>query len=87
MKPLPWRTVLPVEETGRFTREQLENAVDIVIAQRRAYAAGRPMILRETGPEWGVAPPRPQAPAAPAEPVPYERPRRSRGRKRPEAGG
>ena len=87
MKPLPWRTVLPVEDTGRFTREQLENAVSTVMERRRAHAAGRPMIVRERGPEWGVDPPPAQAPAAPAEPVPYGRARRSRARKRPEAGG
>ncbi len=79
----PWRTVLPVEETGRFTREQLDDAVCLVMERRRA---GRPMVVRERGPEWGVPAPPPEAPAA-SEPVPYSAPRRRRGRRRPEAGG
>ncbi|HET7460262.1 MAG TPA: hypothetical protein VFJ82_03405 [Longimicrobium sp.] len=88
MKTPPWRTVLPVEETGRFTREQLETAVNVVMERRRAYAVSRPLMVRERGPGWGAPPP----PAPPGvgtpepEPEPYVRPRRGRGRRRPEAG-
>lgn len=85
MKTTPWRTVLPVEETGRFTREQLAVAVNEVMERRRAYAVSRPLMARERGPGWSVPLP-PVQPASIPEPEPYVRPRRGRGRKRPEAG-
>lgn len=85
MKTTPWRTVLPVEETGRFTREQLEVAVNVVMERRRAHAASRPLVARERGPAWGGPLPPAHPAAAEPEPEPYVRPRRGRGRKRPEA--
>jgi len=88
MEEKPWRTVLPVKETGRFTRQQLEDAVNAVIELRRAHDPGRPLMVRERGPEWGKPVPPAPAEAQPAEPVPYEfarRGRRSR-RRRPEGG-
>lgn len=85
MKTPPWRTVLPVKETGRFTHEQLEGAVNAVMERRRSCAIGRPLIVRERGPGYGVPTPPAQPPAPAAEPEPYSRPRRGRRRKRPEA--
>jgi len=86
MNATPWRTVLPVDETGRFTREQLEIAVNEVMERRRAYAASRPLVARERGPQWGAPLPPARPAAAAPEPEPYVRPRRGRGRRRPEAG-
>lgn len=90
MKPLPWRTVLFGDDTGRFSREELDNAVRTVMERRLAYAATRPLMVRECGPEWGVPlPPRPVDAVQP-EPVPYGRPRRTGGgrrRKGPASGG
>jgi hypothetical protein len=88
MKEKPWRTVLPVKETGRFTHQQLEDAVNAVIEMRRVHDLGRPLMVRERGPEWGKPVP-PPPPATPAEPVPYEfarRGRRNRRRRSIEAG-
>jgi hypothetical protein len=90
MKPLPWRTVLFGDDTGRFSREQLDHAVRTVMEQRQAYAATRPMMVRECGPGWGVPLPPREADAAPPEPVPYGRARRANGgrrRKGPASGG
>lgn len=82
MKP-PWRTVLFGDETGRFSREQLRDAV-VTVMERRAIERermGRPMIAREVRQERGMSSPRPEACVPPAEPVPYGQPRRG-GRRR-----
>lgn len=55
MKPsLPWRTLAPSRETGRFTPEQLDAAV-LEVMERGRYTnlPGRPLFFRERGPGWG----------------------------------
>lgn len=75
MKP-PWRTVLFGDETGRFMREQLRDAVLTVMERRERERAliGRAMIAREVRQERGAPLPEPCVP--PAEPVPYGSPKR-----------
>lgn len=90
MSMMPWRTVILGSDSGRFTREELDEAVRFVMEQRQAtYRASRPMVLREVGTRYGTpsAPPEPAGP--PPEPVPYGRPRRGGARKRkdPASGG
>lgn len=44
----PWRTIILSEETGRFTREQIDNAVAAVLA-RQEKAARRKGGTRRSG--------------------------------------
>ena len=90
MKPLPWRTVLFGDDTGRFSREQLDHAVRTVMERRQVYEASRPLMVRECGPGWGVPRPPREPDPAPIDPVPYGRPRRGGGGRRrngPASGG
>lgn len=50
---LPWRTVVASRDTGRFTPEQLEQAVLSVMRQAEHGRAGGPMILREPEATYG----------------------------------
>jgi hypothetical protein len=85
MKMTSWRTVLPVDETGRFTTQQLDRAVCLVMDRRRSHASSRPMIA----PVARLAADPPSAPAArPVRtPAPKPRPRRGARRRKPQAGG
>ncbi len=81
MKPLPWRTVLFGDETGRFSREQLGRAVLTVMESRRLDRPMWPMAVHEPRREWGTPSPPREPHVPPAEPVPYQ-PRRRGGRRR-----
>lgn len=57
-RSLPWRTIAPSRDTGRFTPEQLDAAVRAVMEPARARrTTGGAMILREQRAEFGA--PRP----------------------------
>lgn len=69
-RPLPWRTIVPSRETGRFTPEQLDAAVlEVMEYVRYMQRPGRPMMVREQGPGYGVSRPVHPAAAEPGDPA------------------
>ncbi|HEX8904181.1 MAG TPA: hypothetical protein VF771_05025, partial [Longimicrobiaceae bacterium] len=54
-RSLPWRTIAPTRETGRFTPEQLDAAVLAVMEHNRyGRTTGGVRMVREQRPEFGA---------------------------------